>query len=605
MCVSSFQKTLALLYTCGYLIVGTALPIFSQPLRHHERFFRFLPADTVAALLIPNPTRSLHHLTRNPAFSRIFTNIQQRSRSAKNPLLFPCFEIIADPDSQSPPRCVDIFEKLHRIGVIALSESTDEHQPDSTGHHLPYDLAILADVDQDEEFLAWLLEDVFPALQAVNADMELGVFEFQGETLYRLQSLDFQVYYTMIDHTLLASMNRDALQRLVIQSRQKGSSATAQRFASAAEHSAGADIFLAVRLSAVWPSIQPWLHEACSSSNASNTAFITAFLETYQRPFAVWDLTLSDTLLTENLRLRYPRDPNQDADLISDQHSAVPSVLIQNRPFISDRFVSEQVLFYGARHINLPAWWHRILMLMQALPEAPSTRTIALWRTHLETLLQKPIATVFADIGTVEIGTVWYPQNRLQRRPHRADSLSRLPLLLIIQADAYAEIAHALQRISDAFDLAPSRSSFQKIDILAYQVPFFGTPQTLFHAAINDVLLFSWSDELIRDSIRSARYGQSLAEYRDYRSAAFPPRSLTRGYLSLSQTIRQLAAYWERQPSELHNFTSEPLDMPDALSPMTWATIREPEALLTTSTSPLGGSVFGLMVMWFAWFPPL
>ena len=583
--------------------MGTALPISSRPLRHHEQFFRFLPEETVAALLIPDPKRSLQHLAQNPAISRILTTTQQRSRFARNSLFFRWFEILAGADSQSPVRRADIFEKLQRIGVIALLDSA-ERQINSTSSHLPCDLVILADVGRNDEFPAWLLENVFPTLQTVNAEAEFSVYEYHGETVYRIQSPDFQIYYTMIEHTFLASLNRNALQRLIIQSQQEDGSSIARDFVAAVEHSADADIVLAFRLSEIWPSIQSWLQAACPSSNALNAAamLLPGIL---QQPLATWDLTLSETLLTEKLRVWYPHESNQDAGPIVDQNSAVPSTLIQNRPFISDRFVAEQVLYYGARHIDLPTWWQRIETLMQALPEAPPTHAIALWRTYLETVLQKPLATLFADIGTVEIGIAWYSRKRLQRRPRRADSLNRLPLLLIIQADAYVEIAHALQRISDAFDLAPSRASFQKIDILAYHVPFFGTPQTLFHAAINDVLLFSWSDELIRDSIRSVRYGQSLAESQEYRSAAFPSRSLTRGYLSLSQTARQLADYWERQPAGRRALLPERLDLPETLSPMIWATTHESEALLTTSASPLGGPVFGLMLLWLAFFPPL
>ncbi len=562
-----------------------------------DEFLRFLPEDTVTAALIPDLELTLQHLASNRVLLRLFPDPPVFFRSAivhkiESPWLSP----------QILPRLAEISVSPHQIGMIVMLDSA-EHPGNSVSDHLAYEFAVLAEIDDHDRALSLLLDEIVPALQTINSDMELGVFEFQGETLYRIADLDIHMYCAIIDHTFLAAMNRDTLQRLVLEFRQEDHAATAQYFASAIDNAAAADLIIGFNLPALWPSIRSRVLQACAAADAPDVAFLTHILENSHLPLAAWDLTIGEETITENLRTRYPRPAIHEIDTVPGSTTDSSNASRQNRSFISERYVSDQALYYHGRHINLAAWWQQVLVLLETAPEAHHIRTIEMWRIRLETILRTSLESVFAELGSIEIGMAWYPAELIQRRPRQTNSLADLPFLLMFHTDAVDTTASGLERLSDTLDPAPSRSFFQGVEIRAYQFPFFGATQTLFHAIVDDVLLFSWSDIIIKDAIRVARYGQSLAETQEYRSAAFPPSSLTRGYLSLSDTARRLTAYWERQPLYHHVSIPETTELLAAQPPMTWATTVEPEGFLTTARSPLGGPLLVLLVMWLTFFP--
>jgi hypothetical protein len=494
----------------------------------------------------------------------------------------------------------------HAVAIAVLSEG--DHSSDGATPPEPPEFAIFTDVKEEEKFLAILLDELFPALQAEGLGVELGVFQFQGETIHQIANQHFQAYYAIIDQTFLAAESRDILQRLVQEFKHESVSSKSHTFAEAFQVSPNSDVHVTIQLPALWSHIRSNLIEACSSMPRTEKNLLFSFLENYHWPFVTWNLTLRQDSIYERLHVTYPytamspspMPPRESTDTLLSQH--------RNRRFVSDRLISDQVIYYGARHINMPAWWQNIQSFIQQIAETDNANELELWLSRIESLLQKPLSTFLSELGDVEIAGAWYPPEFVQRRSRRLASLSQIPLVLMLHTDARHDLERALQHMLTALRIPTSRTSFQDREIVAYQLPVYGETIVLFQTIVDDVFLFSGSENIIRESIRRADYGQSLSEKEDYRAGfvSFPSLSLTRGYLNLSEFMRLLNTSRNRQELVYQGaFPSALTDMMPSLSPMAWVTTVEPHGFLTTSRSPLGGPIAGLLTMWlfFLWVP--
>lgn len=584
---------------------GSGIAVFGQTHYPGEQFFRFLPEEnTIAVILMPDLPGTLQHLEYTPVIRHLLVS----SRGEENvPFQHPLSQWMATiTDQTGIPLTGWRNLAQHAVAFAVLSEEGPDD--DAATALISPELALFIDIEDEERFLTVLLDDIFLTLQSQEPDTELGIFQFQGETLHQITNQHFQAYYAIIDHTFLAAMNRDLLQRLVQEFKNDNVSSAAHAFAEAFRAATDADVHVAVQLPTLWPHIRSKLIDTCASMPGIEMNLLLSFLENYQWPFATWNLTLHQESISERLHIIYPSTATSSPPMSPYRTGDPPVSHYHNRRFVSDRLISDQILYYGARHVNVSAWWQDVQsFLHMAAAEAGRVNEFESWLIRLETLFQKPLNTLLSELGDIEIAGAWYPPEFVQRS-RRIASLAQIPLVLMLHADARHELERALQHLLTALGVPQSRSSFQEREIVTCQVPFYGKTMVIFYAIVDDVFLLSGSEALIKESIRRARYGRSLSEHEEYRAgfASFPSQSLTRGYLSLSASAKLLNASWNRQAALSQRALLPVLaDMMLQWPPMIWVTTVEPHGFLTTSESPLGGPIAGLLAIWaaFSWMP--
>jgi hypothetical protein len=182
-----------------------------------------------------------------------------------------------------------------------------------------------------------------------------------------------------------------------------------------------------------------------------------------------------------------------------------------------------------------------------------------------------------------------------------------MPLVLLLQIDNQSTMQQALQNFSDALQLPVRQKVFQNVTLHSIELPGRIASITLWFAFINDFLVVSGSEALLRESVRVTLHKRSLATSQEYQtlSLSLPSQGFAKGYIKFSECADLLRNYLDQHASFLdsrrHRIRAryDMTYMLAQLSGMMWVTTSTDQGILTKSRSPLGGTVAGsLMAAW-------
>lgn len=555
---TKYLHALWLLVLCASLAWGRCSIQARPPEPAGDVFLRCWPDDTVMAAVIPDVEDMGRHAAQHALLSAWAPRLGQALYA---------FIVQNMPDAALP--AVPI-ESLHALsGALRRMALLGVAGPSAAS----LEWLVVAELQEQSAWLPLLFDDLIPALHATDPSLEVNISEWQGVPVYHISGEAHHVVCAIIQQRVLLAGTRATVERAIARSRADSLAETARQAASAFTSGNPADLSVTLNLPAVRTRLLAQIEHVGSQQQTTGLSVLRAALSNARWPLVEWRMRIEPDSIREDLDLRsFAQRPKPDG-----ARADLSSPLRNHRQFVSTRLLSDRVMAYYARHINLSAWWRRAGSGAESLPG------LAEWRNRLHT----PLEDLFREIGDLEIGAVWYQAAQRSAPRHQPRSLARIPAVLCVHAADDADILTLRQRLTDWVGRASDRSRFQDVEVLTYQVPLFGDTFPLFHAVIDRVGLLSWSDTMLREAIRAIQYGHAAP---DAQFRAWPASSATRGYLDLRSVLNRLDA--ERV------LAGPGLPAPEAIVPFTWSTTVDSTGHHTAARSPVGGPVIGLLLLW-------